>query len=94
MFLARLLGLMVSCQDMVAWACFRLRPLQKLLRPYTKQIRRKLHTRVFLPATLRVCLDWWLVLGRLTQGLSLDLPIRLVLTMDASLLKCVGGSSG
>lgn len=86
MALASLLGLMVSCQDILVWARFHLRPLQSLLRPYSNLVGRKRHLPIPFPCSLRKSLDWWLAPGRLSQGLSLDLPSRLIITTDASLL--------
>lgn len=56
MTLASLLGLMVSCQDVIP--CFYLRPLQSFLCPYTSLIERKTTLNLCLPAQLRSFLDW------------------------------------
>lgn len=92
MDLTRILGLMASCQDIIAWSRFRLCPLQQFLLPFFSLIEQKTHRLLSLIPTLRSNLNWWLSRGRLSQGMTLDVPQRQVLTTDASLW--VGGSPG
>lgn len=65
---------------------FHLHPLLKLLSSFAQQIERKVHLQVAVPLQVTESLDWWLTLGRLAHGLSLELPTRDVLTTDVSLL--------
>lgn len=83
--LASLLGMMVSCQEVVSWSRFHLRPLQKFLRPYQRNIAQRTTMRLMLPKNLRSKLRWWLSPTRFTTGASLREPSRTVVTTDASL---------
>lgn len=83
--LASLMGLMVMCQDVIPWSRSHLRPLQAFLRPYMTLIEKKANLSVARPSNLRVSLDWWPEPHRLYVGTSLDQPVKLVLTTDASL---------
>lgn len=83
--LASLQGLMVSCQEVVPWSRFHLRPFQMLLRPYQDLIERRSPLKIDLPKTFVDSLAWWLAPGRVSMGTSLTLPTRKILTSDASL---------
>lgn len=85
MTLSSLLGLMVSCQDIIPWSRFHLRPLQAFLHPYSHLIEIKASLNLSLPVAVKNSLDWWLSLSRLHMGLSLETPTRISLTTDASL---------
>lgn len=77
---------MVSCQDIIAWSIVHLRSLQYFLLSYAKLIEKRAHHFLTFSPALRTSLNWWSTLGRLSKGMSLELPARLVLTTDASLL--------
>lgn len=88
MELARLLGLMVSCEDIVPSSRFQLHPLQQFILPFAKLIQQKAHLCLSLMGSpaVRSGLTWWVAPNRLTQRLSLELPHRWILTTDASLI--------
>lgn len=54
MFLARLLGMMVSCHDIVAWAQFHPRSLQTFLRPFQRCIERRSRLLLHFPREQRL----------------------------------------
>lgn len=83
--LAKLLGMMVSCQDIVPWSRFHLQPLQSFLRPYQRDIAIKCSLRLKLTPKLRVALRWWSDPLRFSQGVQLREPDRILVTTDASL---------
>lgn len=84
--LATLQSLMVSCQDIIPWSRFHLRPLQILLLPYLHLIERENRLFIALPTAFLDSLAWWLEPGRMTQRTSLAIPFRKVVMTDASLL--------
>ncbi|KAJ6668669.1 hypothetical protein lerEdw1_012152 [Lerista edwardsae] len=57
--LARLLGMLTSCQKVITWACFRARGLQRLLLPHQDSISLNNSKRISLDpiarADLRIC---------------------------------------
>lgn len=77
---------MVSCQDIIPWSHFCLRPLQQFLLPFAKLIEQRVHLHLSLSLAVRSSLSWWAAPNRLTQELSLELPHRQILTTDASLV--------
>lgn len=83
--LMRLLGMMVSCQGMVAWSRFHLRPLHRFLRPYQKEIAHKGPLQLELPQTLRAELQWWLKPTLFKMGMQLREPNRILVMTDPSL---------
>lgn len=85
MTLSSLLGLMVSCQDIIPWSRFHLRPLQSFLRPFSHLIEVKSQRHLTLPSSVLESLDWWMAPHRLQTGCSLETPTRMVITTDASL---------
>lgn len=94
MFLARLLGMMVLCHDIVAWAQFHSRPLQTFLRPFQKCIERRKHLVLPFPQEQRLALLWWTQEGRLSKDSPLGYPPRLVVMTDASLSGWGGHMTG
>lgn len=79
------MGLTVSCQDIIPWSRFHLRPLQAFLRPYATLIENNTYLSLTLPANLRTSLDWWLEPHHLYVGTSLDQTAKMVITTNASL---------
>lgn len=54
--LTALLGLMVSCQDVIPWSQFHLRPLQSFLRPYAHLIETKASKTLMLSSWVKLSL--------------------------------------
>lgn len=85
MTLSSLLGLMVSCQDILPWSRLHLRPLQSFLLPFSHLIETKTTIQLILPSSVKDSLNWWLNPSRLQTGLSLEIPSCITITTDASL---------
>lgn len=63
-FLERLLGMMVSCQDVIQWSQFHAYPLQKFLLPLQFKL-------VQQPRSLIQALHWWMESSRFRGGGSI-----------------------
>lgn len=86
MLLARLMGMLVSCQDVIPWACFHSRLLQAFLVPFQHLIERNQHQMVTLTEVMKQELSWWRAQGKLFQGLRFGIQNWVVVTTDASLI--------
>lgn len=84
--LARLLEMLISCQDVTRQTCFHSRLLLALLLPFQHVSKNCQHTMFKLPVKVRKNLMWWKIQERLAGGSQMgELTWKIVMT-NASLL--------
>lgn len=87
LMLARLLGMMVSCQDvMPCLARFHARALQRFLLRFQQEIENNVHYKTSIPPKVKKELAWWRSRSKMAEGSPLCIPEWTVITTDASLL--------
>lgn len=79
--LTRFQRLIVTCHDTVVWSHFRLWLLQCHIHPDLLLVEWKTHLWIPLSKDFKNSLFWWLTLNRLSQGMSMAVPVHWILTM-------------
>lgn len=72
--LAKLLGMLVLCQDIIPWVRFHSRHLQRMLLPFRHEIEHHVHRMVKLSPRVQEKLQWWHCPLRLSSGMDCKSP--------------------
>lgn len=79
------LGKMISCLNIVPWARYHARPLQRFLMPFQREGTSSSKVRVWVPPQVLLSLGWW-TSEAIQRGCYFREPCRVIVTLDASLL--------